>query len=118
MALEYTLEIEKNQNSRYLEQLLYRNPEFQQGPDGIVASNMQVHIGQPHALQVETIKEEFGFKPTASVNFRLNKAAEPVATRKAFLAGVWPCWIAMSVTQFSCLMENQLFFSCKVANFC
>ena len=87
MALEYSLKIGGSTQYAALAERLCVVPEYRQVAGGVIAPGLQVHIGQPGPLEIQMIEEEFGFTPTASVTFRRDKDAEPVAVRTRLLRG-------------------------------
>jgi hypothetical protein len=87
MALEYSMKIAGSTQCAALAERLCSLPEYRQVAEGVIAPGLQVHIGRPGPLEIEMIEEEFGFTPTASVTFRRDKDAEPVAVRTRLLRG-------------------------------
>ena len=48
---------------------------------------MQIHIDKPGSLESNTIIEEFGFLPSVSITFRVNKNADMEEVRKCLILG-------------------------------
>ncbi len=87
MSLEYTLEIIDSQHPALLKIQLGGLPCYGLDDDKLWAYGMQIHIDKPGPLESNTIIEEFGFRPSVSVTFRVNKNADIEEMRKCLILG-------------------------------
>lgn len=87
MSLEYTLELASEARLSGLAERLSRVSGYRQTGAGVVAPGIHVDFGIPGPLEAETITDEFGFQPRASITFRLDKHMEPVKLRVRLLRG-------------------------------
>lgn len=82
MALEYTLSIEVTLSRTVLTKRLLNIGIFKESSYGELASNeLLVHIGEPGEIESKVVEAEFGFTPSASIIFRVNKESDPVRSR-------------------------------------
>ena len=87
MALHYSLLIAGSAPRDALQARLSAAPGYQRTSEGAAAPGLKVRISEASRLDTQITKEEFGFKPAASVVFRADKEAEPVALRIRLLQG-------------------------------
>jgi hypothetical protein len=87
MSLHYSLSIAGSAPRDALRAKLSSVPGYQRTAQGASASGLEVFISEPTRLDIEIAEDEFGFKPGASITFRVDKEAEPLALRIRLLQG-------------------------------
>ncbi|GGY33286.1 SitI3 family protein [Pseudoduganella albidiflava] len=95
MSLHYTLSIAAPGLFDTLAKRLQELPGYRPAAGGIAAPDLQIDMSPPDEVEAGIIEEAFGFTPTASISFWVDKEAERVAMRTALLRG---CMALLEIT--------------------
>lgn len=82
MALEYTATLAGKLKVVEVQEWLSSVPGFKKDNGELMAPDLQISINESTGLASLVIEDEFGFSPSVSVSFRLNKFGDPVSMRK------------------------------------
>jgi hypothetical protein len=88
MALEYTATLAGELKVVDVLEWLSSVPGFKEDNGKLIAPDLQISINKTTGLASLVIEDEFGFSPSVSVSFRLNKFGDPVSMRKQIVRAV------------------------------
>jgi hypothetical protein len=87
MSLEYSLVIATEAKYNMLEERLCQVPGYKRTEAGLTSSSSTIEIHKPGRLEYEVIKEEFGFTPSVSISFLIDKESDPIERRTRLAMG-------------------------------